>query len=151
MKFDKSNLNIFLFFKLPSAWFTGVRVTAITENICEVRVKHRWISQNPFNSLYFAVQAMAAELTTGVIVMRAIARSGKKISMLVAQNKSEFTKKARGKITFKCTDIELVNKAIRDTIETGEGQTFWMSSDGVDQQGDLVSKFSFEWTIKVKS
>jgi len=32
-------------------------------------VKHRWLNQNPFNSMYFAVQAMAAELTTGALVM----------------------------------------------------------------------------------
>jgi hypothetical protein len=31
--------------------------------------KHRWINQNPFNSMYFAVQAMAAELATGALVM----------------------------------------------------------------------------------
>jgi hypothetical protein len=34
-----------------------------------VSVKHRWINQNPFNSMYFAVQAMAAELATGALVM----------------------------------------------------------------------------------
>ena len=39
-------------------------------------VKHRWINQNPFNSMYFAVQAMAAELSTGALVM--IANSKKR-------------------------------------------------------------------------
>ena len=103
MKFSASNLNKFLFFKLPSAYFCGVRVKQIEDNKCVVTVKHRWINQNPFNSMYFAVQAMAAELSTGALVMSQIQNSGKKISMLVANNKSNFSKKATGRITFVCT------------------------------------------------
>lgn len=63
MEFNTRNLNRFLFFKLPSAWWTGVRVTEIVNTKCEVCVTHKWFNQNPFNSMYFAVQAMAAELT----------------------------------------------------------------------------------------
>jgi hypothetical protein len=45
-----------------------VRVATIDENNVWY-LKHRWINQNPFNSMYFAVQAMAAELATGALVM----------------------------------------------------------------------------------
>ena len=69
MEINVSKLNQFLFFKLPSAFLCGVRVKAINEKQCVVSVKHRWINQNPFNSMYFAVQAMAAELSTGALVM----------------------------------------------------------------------------------
>ncbi len=67
MEVSSQKLNSFLMFKLPSAWLCGVRVEKIDANHCETRVKHRWINQNPFNSLYFAVQAMAAELSTGAL------------------------------------------------------------------------------------
>ena len=100
--------------------------------------------------MYFAVQAMAAELTTGALVMYHIKKSGKKISMLVANNKGNFTKKARGRITFTCNDGNLIEDAIRKAIETGEGQTFWMTSTGKDEAGDQVSFMEFEWSIKVK-
>jgi hypothetical protein len=137
-------------FKLPSAFICGVRVKAIDENKCEVSVKHRWINQNPFNSMYFAVQAMAAELSTGALVMFQIQRSGRKISMLVANNKSNFTKKATGRITFVCKDGHLIEKAIEDTIATGEGQTFWMKSIATDEKGNQVSEMDFEWSVRVK-
>ena len=94
MKLTVSKLNSFLLFKLPSAFICGVRVKAIDEDRCIVSVKHRWINQNPFNSMYFAVQAMAAELSTGALVMFQIQKSDRKISMLVANNKGNFTKKA---------------------------------------------------------
>ncbi|MFP9099368.1 DUF4442 domain-containing protein [Flavobacterium sp. RHBU_24] len=150
MQFTPSKLNTFLLFKLPAAYITGVRVQHIDSRLCAVRVRHRWINQNPFNSMYFAVQAMAAELTTGALVMLHIAESGRKISMLVANNKSTFTKKARGKITFTCTDGHLVGEAIAHTLATGEGQTFWMKSTGVDESGDVVSVLDFEWSVKRK-
>ena len=137
--------------KLPSAWLCGVRVKHIDETECEVGVTHRWINQNPFNSMYFAVQAMAAELSTGALVMNRIQSSNKKISMLVAQNKSTFSKKATGKIRFTCYDGNKVNEALQRTIETGEGQTFWMKSVGVNEDGVEVSVFEFEWTVKLKS
>lgn len=100
MKISVSKLNKFLFFKLPSAFLCGVRVKEIDNTKCVVTVKHRWINQNPFNSMYFAVQAMAAELSTGALVMNHIQISGKKISMLVANNKGNFTKKSYRKNYF---------------------------------------------------
>ena len=150
MKLTVSKLNSFLLFKLPSAFICGVRVKAIDEERCIVSVKHRWINQNPFNSMYFAVQAMAAELSTGALVMYQIQKCDRKISMLVANNKGNFTKKATGRITFVCNDGHLIEKAIKETIATGEGQTFWMKSIGTDEKGIQVSEMDFEWSVRVK-
>ncbi|KIA85154.1 DUF4442 domain-containing protein [Flavobacterium sp. AED] len=150
MKLTVSKLNKFLLFKLPSAFICGVRVKEIDEHKCVVSVKHRWINQNPFNSMYFAVQAMAAELSTGALVMYQIQQSGRKISMLVANNKGNFTKKATGRITFTCKDGYLIEKAIQETIANGEGQTFWMKSIGTDEKGVQVSEMDFEWSVRVK-
>lgn len=150
MEFTAGKLNSFLFFKLPSAFISGVRVKEISETHCKVSVKHRWINQNPFNSMYFAVQAMAAELTTGALVMYHIKKSGKKISMLVANNKGNFTKKATGRIFFTCNDGHLIEEAIKNTIATGEGQTFWMKSIGVNEKGEQVSEMDFAWSIRIK-
>ena len=101
--------------------------------------------------MYFAVQAMAAELTTGALVISQIQQSGKKISMLVANNKANFTKKATGRITFTCNDGHLIEDAIKKTISNGEGQTFWMKSIGKDEKGDQVSELDFEWSVKIKN
>lgn len=100
--------------------------------------------------MFWAVQGMAAELSTGAMVMAKIKGSNKNISMLVANNKATFSKKARGRITFTCADGTLVDEAIGKTIFSGEGQTVWMKSEGKDAAGDVVSVFEFEWTLKVK-
>ena len=144
-------LNLFLLLKLPSAYFTGVRATYLDKEKCIVKVKHRWINQNPFKSMFWAVQGMAAELTTGALMLVKIKESGEKISMLVANNKGAFTKKATGIITFECNEGHKIEDVINKAIETGEGQTIWLNAIGRNEDGEDVSNFSFEWTIKVKS
>lgn len=144
-------LNTFLFFKLPSAYFCGVRTKSLSDTTCVVSVKHRWINQNPFRSMFWAVQGMAAELTTGALVMSKIRASGKHISMLVANNNATFSKKATGRITFTCSEGAKIDDAIHKAIETGEGQTVWLHAQGVNAEGIAVSEFNFEWTLKVKS
>ncbi|NER15714.1 DUF4442 domain-containing protein [Spongiivirga citrea] len=150
MKMTPRNINIFSAFKLPSGWLCGVRVKSIDAKTCVVSIKHRWINQNPFNSMFWAVQGMAAEMATGAMVTAAIRNSGRKISMLVQNNNANFSKKATGRITFTCNDGHLIDEAISKTIETGEGQTVWMKSVGVNQDGIVVSTFNFEWTVKLK-
>jgi len=100
--------------------------------------------------MYFAVQAMAAELSTGALVMNHIRKSGHKVSMLVANNKCNFSKKATGRIRFACNDGALIQKAIENAIASGEGQTCWMTSVGTNENGEQVSELQFEWTVKAK-
>lgn len=151
MNISPSKLNSFLMFKLPAAYFTGVRAEHLDDTTCIVTVKHRWVNQNPFKSMFWAVQGMAAELSTGALVMKKIRESDKNISMLVASNNASFTKKATGIITFTCKEGAKIDHAIQKAIETREGQTVWLSSDGINKEGVEVSSFNFEWTLKVKS
>lgn len=148
---EVSKFNKFLIYKLPIAWISGVRLISINDTECRVTVKHKWINQNPFRSMFWAVQGMAAELTTGAMVMREIRQSGRKVSMLVLNNKANFSKKATGLITFTCKDGDKVSDAIYKTCENGESQTIWMQSVGVNKEGVVVSTFDFEWTIKAKN
>jgi hypothetical protein len=150
MEYSPLKLNVFLFFKLPSAFWCGVRVARVSEQECVATVKHGWFNQNPFRSMYFAVQAMAAELTTGALVMLQIKKSGQRISMLVANNKGNYTKKATGRITYRCNEGDSIAAAIQRTIATGEGETLWLKSVGTDEKGDQVGEMHFEWSIKLK-
>lgn len=149
-KFTTRNINRFLAFKLPSAYFSGIRVTQILDHKASASVKHRWINQNPFRSLYWATQAMAAELVTGILMMKKIKESNQKISMLVVQQHGSFSKKARGRITFHCDEGKLIDEIIQLEIKTGLGQTLVLKASGFDEENELVSNFEFTWSIKLK-
>ena len=144
-------ISTFIMYKLPAAYFTGVRAKAISDTSCTTSVRYRWINQNPFKSMFWAVQAMAAELSTGALVMSVIRESGQPISMLLVNNKATFSKKAVGRINFVCEDGEKIKEAIEKAIETGEGQTCWMHSKATNKEGEIVSQFDFEWTLKLKN
>lgn len=151
MKKLVKEMNRFVMFKLPSAYLCGVRLKDLSETTATVTVTHKWINQNPFKSMYFAVQSMAAELTTGVLIIYKIRKSGKRISMLVTNHSGNFSKKAVGKITFTCDNGNLIDEALQKTISTGEGQKIVMRSVGIDEKGDQVSEYTFEWSIKIKN
>ena len=148
---NKFQLHLFLFLKIPISWIAGVRLKEMNDEICITKVKFGWLNQNPFNSMFWAVQGMAAEFSTGFLCAEKIRKSGKKISMLVVHNQAEFTKKAVGIVTFSCLQGKELDAVLQKAIETGEGQTLTMFSEGKDQKGDLVSKFAFTWSFKVKN
>ena len=151
MSLSPSKFNVFAFFKLPSAWWSGVRLRSFDEEKAVVTVRHKWFNQNPFKSMFWAVQGMAAELSTGIMVSSQIRERSESISMLVAGNNANFSKKATGKITFTCEDGYKIKEALDQTIATGEGQTFWMKSVGINEAGIVVSTFNFEWTVKLRN
>ena len=151
MNVSPRKLNAFLSIKLPAAFICGVRTKSISDTTCVVSVKHRWINQNPFNSMFWAVQGMAAELTTGALVMSKVKASGNKMSMLVTSNNATYSKKATGRIHFTCNQGKDIDDLISKAIETGEGQSIVLNSKGVNSDGIQVSDFNFEWSIKVRS
>ena len=150
MKFSNFQLNLYTFIKLPSVWWCGVRIPSLTEKVCKASVTHRWINQNPFKSMFWAVQGMAAELTTGILIMQEVQGSELKVSMLVLNNKANFTKKAKGRITFSCDAKDQISKAIEQLKKVDTPQTFWLKASGVDENNVVVSTFDFEWTLLIK-
>ena len=150
MKITPTKINSFMLFKLPLAYLGGVRAVSFDEKLAIVKIKHRWINQNPFKSMFWAAQGMAAELSTGVLVMKGIENSGKNVSMLVTHQNGSFTKKATGKIRFECHDGDLVAKAIKMSSTSGEGKVITMKSEGFNSEVISVCAFEFEWSLKVK-
>jgi hypothetical protein len=143
-------IRIFLLRKLPLAFFAGLRLAELTDDSCKISLRHRWINQNPFRSIYFAALLMAAELSTGIIVLREIRRTGRKMSMLIVQMEASFVKKATGKIHFTCSEVSLCSDAVKESFEKDEGVAFSLVSIGTDAQGEKVAEVKFDWSVRPK-
>ncbi len=100
--------------------------------------------------MFWAVQGMAAELTTGALVMQSIQQTQQPISMLLIASKATFHKKARGRIQFSCEEGEKVDRLIRESLESGQAKSEWLHSIGIDEKGEIVCEFHFEWSVKPK-
>ena len=141
-------LPLWMLFKLPSALFVGARITELSAARCVATVPYSWRSQNPFRSTYFAVQAMAAELSTGALVL--LHTYDHPFSTLVVDMKATFGKKATSLATFTCEDGALVEQAVKEALETGEGRTVTMETVGRMKDGTEVSRFTFTWSVRKK-
>ncbi|MFT3936624.1 MAG: thioesterase [Chitinophagaceae bacterium] len=142
---------MFLFTKLPAAFFSGVRLKEINEQACIATIPFKWFSQNPFKSTYFACLAMAAELTTGSLAMMQLYKRKPAVSMLVVKLEAVYYKKATGITFFTCADGGKFKAVIEQAIETGEAQSFTASSYGVNEQGEKIADFFITWSFKKKS
>lgn len=142
---------VFLLTKLPSAFFSGVRVQYADEEKCIVTIPYKWFSTNPFRSTYFACQSMAAEMSTGVLAMAHTYGQQPAISMLVLRVEGNFHKKATGVTSFICTDGNLVKQMVREAAASGKGTVATARSIGTNSAGEVVAEFAITWSFKAKS
>jgi hypothetical protein len=142
---------LFLLTKLPMAFLAGLKLQQLQEDAAIVSVRFKWLNQNPFRSMYFAVLAMAAELSTGILAVAFTYKSVTSVSMLVVKCEGEFYKKAVGNITFTCNDGLAIQAAIEQTLATKQGITITTTSIGKNEQDEVVAKFVFTWSFKAKA
>lgn len=138
----------FTFTKLPSLWWWGVRCIHLDTQRCEVSIPYKWQTQNPFQSIYFAAQTGAAELSTGLPVLMALQSLGPH-SMLVTATEIRFLKKAKNSMRFICEDVSTIHEQI--ATAGPEGVVFWANTKGILQDGTIATEAKFQWSVKKKS
>lgn len=143
--------NLFVWTKVPIAKIAGLRLRHLDDAGCQMQVTHGWLNQNPFKSMFWAVEGMAAEFSTGILADRHIRRSGSRYAMLVVAMSATFSKKAVGTIVFRCDQGAAIAAALVRARETGEPQQVELRSIGTDESGEQVAEFFFTWSFKARS
>ena len=141
---------LYLLTRIPSAFFSGLRISQIDENESVVTVPYKWFTRNPFRSTYFACLSMAAEMSTGILAMAQVYQRQPPVSMLVVAMEANYFKKATGITRFRCSDGPAIKETIALAVSTGEGQTIRARSAGINVSGELIAEFFITWSFKVK-
>ena len=141
---------LFLFLKLPSAYFSGVRIVSITTDRAVVSVPYKWFSQNPFNSIYFACLAMAAELSTGLLAMLQCYKRKPSVSMLVVKMEAHYFKKATGLTFFTCDAGKDFERVVDECVRENSALTYVATAVGRNEADEKVAEFFITWSFKVK-
>jgi len=154
IKFRKKILSKFNFFvfslsKLPSLAWWSVKLRSLDDQKCVVTIPFSWRTQNPFKSIYFAAQAGAAELSTGLLCMQALRGRGK-WSMYVIGFEAEYGVTAKTKVAFTCEDGDLVKEILEKIETTNKPDQIVMTSTGTNTEGQMVSRFKIKWSFKKK-
>ncbi len=148
---NRFKFSLFLLFKLPSAWLSGVRIHKMDAHSCTTVVPYRWLSQNPFGSTYFACLAMAAEMSTGILAMAHVSGAASRVSMLVTGMESIFLKKAKSRTYFTCEQGEDIRKAIMQAVESGNPSAITIGIIGRSADGVEIAQFRVTWSFKSTS
>jgi hypothetical protein len=141
---------MFLFLKLPSAFFSGIRVSNATETSCALSIPFKWFTKNPFKSTYFACLAMAAEASTGLLAMLYSYKNDPPVSMLVVNMEAAYFKKATGITVFTCEDGIAIKQAVEHAVASKEAVTLRTRSVGKNEKGETIAEFFISWSFKVK-
>jgi len=155
-KFRKKMLNpwlfgLYSFSKVPAGWLAGMKLMHLDAEKAITTLPFKWLNKNPFKSTYFAVQSMAAELSTASIALLAITGREPSIATIIIDLKADFLKKATDKITFTCTDGALIFDAVEKAAKTGQAATVTAKTTGTMPDGTVVSIFHFTWSFKQRS
>jgi len=141
----------YLMKSLPMGWIAGLRVRELDENTCTTSVPFKYLTKNPFKSIYFAVQSMAAELSTATPCLLAITGKKPSVALIIVGLKATFTKKATDRVYFTCEDGAKAFEAVEKCIETGQSAEATLKTTGRMKDGTVVSEFEFTWSFKQRS
>lgn len=146
---SKWKMALYLFWKLPGAWFMGARVASCHAEACVTTLRYGWRSQNPFHSTYFAAQCAAGELSTGLLAMTHL--QGKPpVSMLVTHFEADYFIKVNQTLQFTCAQGADFAETIAQTLATGEAQTLEALSIGTLPDGKVATHVRVTWSFKRK-
>ena len=145
---NKLLFKLFSITKLPLAFITGLKIIDFNNNECVTNVRFKYLNKNPFDSTYFAVLSMAAELSTGTFALLAVEGKHPSVATILTGLNADFIKKATGRTTFKCTEGSKLISAVDKAIETKEPQVQTVSTTGRNEDGEVVAVFEFTWSFK---
>jgi hypothetical protein len=136
---------------LPMGAIAGLKITELDDEHCKVTVPYKYVNKNPFNTTYWAVLGMAAEMASGALVQMHTHKLQPSVSMFVTGCNGKFIKRALGVTTFVCNDGKLVADTIQKAVDTKQPQLIQNHVTGYDKDGTVLVEFDFEWSIKVRS
>lgn len=145
------NLKLYMLNKLPMGLLAGLRVRELNENRTQVSVPYKNLNKNPFKSIYFAVQSMAAEMSTALACTIATHGHSPSVALIIVNLKAEFSKKATGRVYFTCEENHKAFEAVAKCIETGEATQATLHTVGKMKDGTEVARFEFTWSFKQRS
>jgi len=142
------NFRLYLWARLPLAACAGLSLRRLDEAACTVALPGGWRTQNPFRSMYFAAQSMAAEMSTGAPAMMLVEGASASVSMLVREVRGVFDRRIQGEAEFTFEDMAAMRETVDRAVATGESESFVARSVGRNRDGGAASAFEITWSFK---
>ena len=142
------NFRLYLWRNLPLAACAGLGLRRLDETGCAVSLPGGWRTQNPFQSTYFAAQAMAAEMSTGAPAMVLAAGATASVALILVEIRAVFTKRIQGASLFTFEGVAEMGAAIERAVAGSEPEKYTARSSGRSADGNLAAEFEVTWSFK---
>jgi acyl-coenzyme A thioesterase PaaI-like protein len=149
---DTLFVRLFGFAKVPLIFFVGPSVVKLDDEMCIVKIPLNRRTKNHLNSMYFGVLATGADLAGGLVAMKEITESKKKVALSFKDFHAEFLKRAEGDVHFICTQIPEIKKFVAEVIASGERMNFPVYIEAIvpNEGNNPVAKFTLTLSLKLK-
>ena len=141
----------YLLAKLPLAACAGLHLEHLDESECRVSLPGGWRTQNPFRSMYFAAQAMAAEMSTGAPAMVLVAGAPASVALILVELRAVFSKRIQERASFIFSDVAGMRAAIERAAASSEAERYTGRSVARLRDGTIASEFEVTWSFKRRS
>ncbi len=143
-------LTAFMAAKMPLGIPAGLRIDRVDRASCTASLPGGWRTQNPFGSMYWAAQGMAAELATGLHGFILCSAAPVPVRMILAGCEGSFGRMCKGRGRFVFSNGQLVEDTILKTLASGESVLCPTEVIGYDLGGEEVSRWTFTWNFRAK-
>jgi len=138
----------YLWTRLPLAACAGLRLRSIDGSSCTVSLPGGWRTRNPFGSTYFAAQAMAAEMSTGVPALVLVQGAPASLALILREVRAVFTKRIQGRSSFTFSDVAGMQAVVERAARSGESEAYTGRSTGHTADGAIAAEFDITWSFK---
>ena len=137
-------------FKIPMIGFVRPNLLVLNDTDVAVKIRLRRRSKNHLNSMYFGALAIGADVAAGIHTFYFSEKLGKKVSFAFKGMNAEFIKRAESDIVFKCTQGDLIYKAILKSDKENIRINETVLVNAIDSNHEIVAKFDMIVSVKVK-
>ena len=138
--------------RIPLIFFCRPKVISLSDHSLEVKIKLNRRTKNHFNSMYFGVLSVGADVTGGFLAMKYIRSSNLKISLIFKDFHADFHKRAGGDVQFICNEGQKIKQLINKAEATGERSNMPINiiASVPSISTDPVAKFILTLSLKKK-
>jgi hypothetical protein len=138
----------YLWTRLPLAACAGLSLRSIDGSSCTISLPGGWRTRNPFGSTYFAAQAMAAEMSTGVPALVLVQGAPASVALILREVRAVFTKRIQGRSSFTFSDVAGMQAVVERAARSGESEVYTGRSTGHTADGAIAAEFEITWSFK---
>ncbi len=145
-------LRAFGLLKVPMLAFASPKVLEASDAKCILKIPLGYRTKNHLGAMYFGALNIGAEACVGLMAVKKIKDSGKKIDFLFKDYKVTFLKRCEGDVHFVCEEISLVVDTIQESLRSKDRINKLIKAYAVVPSVNPKERVAeFELTLSVKN